>query len=342
MTGDVVKRDVVKRDVVKGEPGTRPARATFPTRACLSGEDLDWLGGRAVCLALDLTTTVEAGPDVTGPGDPGVDQLAGQVWAFLRARLPGAGPMPPRTAVRSQAPVASGLSSSTALIVGLFRACIDSLESGREPSAARVPARTLAQWAYEFEFEICHGGGMDQLSVILGGALLAGGVLTGLPEIRDRLAFPADWTVVVVDSATPKSTSDHIRTVRAQSAARDPRLADYLATADQASGVAWQAIRTRDLPSLHAAMRQAHGAMRDLQRMSTPLLEQLRRLALDAAGLRLKLSGAGGGGALVGVCPQADAGPVVHRLRQAYAAAHPGVRVLQTRAAPLREPAWPQ
>ncbi|MCZ0975006.1 hypothetical protein O1L55_34670 [Streptomyces albulus] len=71
-------------------------------------------------------------------------------------------------------------------------------------------------------------------------------------------------------------------------------------------------------------MDRAHGAMRDLQGMSTPLLEELRAVARRSAGLPLKVSGAGGGGALVGVCPAAEQADVVARLRRALGPAHPG------------------
>jgi galactokinase len=196
----------------------------------------------------------------------------------------------------------------------------------------------LAEWAYEFEFAMCRGGGMDQLSVILGGALLCQGRTTGLPGVLDRLEFPSDWSVVVVDSATPKSTQDHIRSVRARAESGDHSLAEYMTMADRASDIAWRAIRSRDLGVLAKAMDQAYVAMRDLQAMSTPLLERLRDLSQSSADFHLKLTGAGGGGALVGVCPTSDSDPIVRLLRRAYQVDHPEVRVLQVKPAGFRQP----
>ncbi|MFF2812014.1 galactokinase [Streptomyces sp. NPDC058000] len=319
--------------------------AVVPCRACLSGEDLDWLGGRSVSLALDLMTSVTvrppgarpsagAVPDGGAVSAGGAGAWADEVWAFLRRRLPGLGARPPAVTAYSDAPAASGLSSSTALIVALFRA----FTGAAVPAAGGggswpVPARTLARWAYEFEFAIFNGGGMDHLAVIAGGLLLLDGRTTGLPEIRHRTAFPDEWAVVVLDSATRKDTSDHIRSVRAQLAAGDARLAAYRERSDAASAAVWEAVRGRDLSGLGAAMSRAHCAMRDLQGMSTPLLEELRELALRSVGLPLKLSGAGGGGALVGVCPAADQAEVVARLRRALGPAHPRARVIPARAA---------
>ncbi|MGW2086171.1 GHMP family kinase ATP-binding protein [Streptomyces sp. NPDC001880] len=312
-----------------------PIRAAVPCRACLSGEDLDWLGGgRSVSLALGLMTTVEAG---AGPAsrEGAEDSWQREVWAFLRARLPGLGPRPPAVTVRSEAPAASGLSSSTARIVALFRVFADASRHGR-----RVCDATITQWAYEFEFAVFNGGGMDHLAVVEGGALLLDGRERGLPAVRDRLDFPEQWRVVVVDSGTRKDTGHHIRDVRAQLAAGDPALAAYRSAADDASGRVWEALRCRDLAALGAAMAEAHEAMRDHQRMSTPLLEELRTVALRSAGLPLKLSGAGGGGALVGICPADEVAATADRLARALRARHPGARVVPTTAAPgaRREP----
>ncbi|MGX2997351.1 GHMP family kinase ATP-binding protein [Streptomyces sp. JNUCC 64] len=299
------------------------ARAEVPCRACLSGEDLDWLGGRSVSLALELTTTVETVPGTTAP--PG-DGWPDEVWEFLRGRLPGLAPRPPAVRVRSDAPAASGLSSSTALIVALLRAYTGLVAPG-------TPTATLAEWAYSFEFARFNGGGMDQLAVIEGGALLLEGRPTGLPEVRERTVLPAEWTVLVVDSATRKDTGDHIKVVRAQLAEGDPALALYLKEADAASAGVWAAIGDRDLEALAASMDRAHVTMRDQQGMSTPVLEELRTLALGAAGLRLKLSGAGGGGSLVGICHRDDAEGVADAVRAALGPRYPAARVVPARAA---------
>lgn len=148
---------------------------------------------------------------------------------------------------------------------------------------------------------------MDQLAIALGGTTLFQGRATGLPDVLDHADFPAEWSLIVVDSGTPKFTPDHIRSVRAQCVAGDRVLAEYVERADAASGLVWEAIRVRHLTALTDAMTAAHRAMRDLQNMSTPLLEHLRALAHTVVGLPLKVSGAGGGGALVGVCLEADA-----------------------------------
>ena len=296
-----------------------------PVRACLSGEDLDWMRGRSACVALDLLTTVEVNRSIMAEVASGtaLSEWAQGIWRFLGERISGLAPGPPPVRVRSQAPFASGLASSTALILALFEAFVVEIATG-----APVPSAVIVQWAYEFEFAICNGGGMDHLAIARGGATLFDGRPSGLPELVDHVDFPAEWSLVVVDSGTPKSTPHHIRSVRAQYAASDPVLAEYIERSDAASGQVWEAIRVRHLRALTDAMTDAHRAMRDLQKMSTPLIEQLRSLARSAAGLPLKISGAGGGGALVGVCPASDAAVIAEALRGAYYDIQPGTQVI--------------
>lgn len=309
---------------------TGGVRAVVPCRACLSGEDLDWLGGRSVSVALDLPTRVEIPPQAPPTDVPARPPggWADGVWRFLRERLPGLPAHPPAVISHSDAPAASGLSSSTALIVALFRAFTDA-----HRPADRIADRVLTQWAYEFEFAVFNGGGMDHVAVVEGGALLLEGRPIGLPEVKERAEFPAEWSVIVVDSGTVKHTGDHISDVRAQLATGDRELAAYMSKADEASQAVWTALGARDLTALGAAMNRAHEAMRDHQRMSTPLLEELRTRAARTAGLPLKVSGAGGGGALVGVCSVADAEETVDAVRGALLADYPSARVILTRAA---------
>lgn len=300
-------------------------RVSRPVRACLSGEDLDWMGGRSVCVALDLMTTAEVNGSVTAEiaSDTALFEWTRGIWRYLGERIPGLAPDPPPVRVWSEAPRASGLASSTALILALFEAFVAVITT-----AAPVPLAVLVQWAYEFEFAICNGGGMDHLAIAWGGATLFDGRPSGLPDLIGHVDFPAEWSLIVVDSGTPKSTAHHIRSVRAQYAASDPVLAEYIERSDAASGLAWEAIRARNLRTLTDAMTDAHRAMRNLQKMSTPLIEQVRSLARSAAGLPLKISGAGGGGALIGVCPATEAAAIAESLRTAYRDAQPGIQVI--------------
>jgi galactokinase len=94
---------------------------------------------------------------------------------------PGAGAAPPSVSVSSEAPNASGLSTSTALILALFDGYVAAI-----PTAPPVSRDVLIEWAYEFEFAICNGGGMDQLAIALGGTH----VVPGSPDRFTRSSRP--------------------------------------------------------------------------------------------------------------------------------------------------------
>ncbi|ROR46385.1 mevalonate kinase family protein [Kitasatospora cineracea] len=304
-----------------------PTPVPTSTRACLAGEDLDWIGHRSVCVAVDLPTRVRTVTGHSAAEHPAVAATATEVWEYLCARLPQGGPRTrPAVEVDASAPLNSGLSSSSALIIGLFRAFTHRLGT--------VDEAAVLQWSYDFEYAICHGGGMDQTAIVTGGAVLTEGRDGTLPVLAGQAPFPTDWRLVVVDSATAKDTAGHLAQVRARHAQRDPRLARYVTEADHSAEQAWRAITGQDLDALTAAMDRAHTAMRDIQGMSTDTLEGIRDLARRTAGLRLKITGAGGGGAMVGVCAAADAAAVEEVLTAALAGPYPRARIPVATAAP--------
>lgn len=296
---------------------SRSSEWTAPVRACLAGEDLDWLGGACCSVALDLPTTVSCIAGVPAPP------------AYLRAVLRVLGVADPEghaLRVRTAAPIASGLSTSTSLIVALVRACLE-LRGDDDPGPA-----ALARMAYEIEFAFENGGGMDQLAIIEGGALLLDGMPTGLPRIMARAPWPAEIGLVVIASRQPKSTHDHVRRVRDQLAANDSDLAIYRRAAGDAATRAWGGVVRADLTTLSAAVNDAHATMRDQQRMSTALLEELRDAALAVGFAGVKVTGAGGGGALIALAPAAATPELVERLRGTLRPQHADADVLHVAA----------
>ncbi|GAA4609616.1 galactokinase [Actinoplanes octamycinicus] len=295
------------------------------TRACLAGEDLDWLGHRSVCVAVDLPTRIRLCHDDVAE-DRGVSRTANAVWRFLRQRGDRVPVRRPSVTVDAEAPLASGLSSSSSLIIGLIRAFTAHL-------GLPISDETLLSWSFDFEYAICHGGGMDQTAIIRGDAVLTGGRDGTPPLLLGHAPFPAEWRLIVVDSALPKSTVGHLAEARRRHAAGDSGLARYVDRADHAAAAAWSAILAEDLPALVSEVDRAHEAMRDVG-MSHPVLESLRDLARREAGLSLKITGAGGGGAMVGVCHASQATAAATRIRAALAARYPRAGVLIARAAP--------
>lgn len=145
-----------------------------PVRVCLAGEDLDWLGSHVCCcVAVSLLTRAR----LSGATRRYDGEYLGSVWQVIGEQCADAPDRPPNIEVEAVGPVGGGLASSSALTICLIGACFEYL--GRSPSPARV-----LEVAYEAEFRITNGGGMDQLSIITGGATYIRGSGAGVPTDR--------------------------------------------------------------------------------------------------------------------------------------------------------------
>jgi mevalonate kinase len=92
----------------------------------------------------------------------------------------------------------------------------------------------------------------------------------------------------------------------------DPRLRELGALTD--SGTA--ALVAADLPTLGAAMNRAHALLADLG-VSTPQLDALCAAAGEAGAHGAKLTGAGGGGAVIAIAPRDREDAVLAAWKQA-------------------------
>ena len=189
----------------------------------------------------------------------------------------------------AQIPPGAGLGSSAALAVAVARAVLTHLQ--RPPDAA---ALTRAAGASE---ALVHGrpSGVDVALAIAGGVGVfrrSSGLLplTGVPPLR----------VVVGPSGAPRSTAAMIDRVAEATGGRadDARLRELGALTDTATA----ALRAGDRAALGAAMNRAHGLLADLG-VSTPALDALCEAARAAGATGAKLTGAGGGGAVIAVAP---------------------------------------
>lgn len=285
---------------------------SVPVRVCISGEDLDWLGGHSVCGAIGLETRL----------DPGARPIAGDD-PYLRGAWELLGGDPERLAdigeirVSASAPVASGLgtsSSLTLLLLGVVRSHL---------GLPAVDATTMIAEAVEVEWRVTGGGGMDQTAIVMGGLVLTSGRDRGAPEVEASTTWPGAVEVVVIESGEPKHSGDHLARVRSARRAGSATLDRYCAEVDAVSMDAWRAISEGDLIGLGSAMNAAHVAMRDLQGMSTPGIEAIREVALRCGVAGAKLTGSGGGGAVVAVVDRASGAERFGRLAAELAAAAP-------------------
>jgi mevalonate kinase len=186
--------------------------------------------------------------------------------------------------IRSELPTGRGMGSSAALCVALIRAREALL--GREPSPEELHAAG-------FELEaIFHGtpSGIDHAVAAHGGALFYRKGET--PEVLDMPPLHA----VVMDSGQSGNTEKMVEAV----AARRPGVDSALNQLGELAGIARNHLADPDL--LGELMIEAHALLKVIG-VSTQGLDELVALAMEMGATGAKLSGAGGGGVVVALCP---------------------------------------
>lgn len=277
-------------------------------RICLAGENLDWIGRRSTGVAVALPTRVHG--IETEPASSS-DPLQALTWGHIASGIGKAHGPPPPVSIKASAPSASGLATSSALTMCLLQVQLELV------SAKPLPRADVIKLAYELERRTTRGGGMDQLCIGHGGALLLEGRDAGLPDVIDRRSWPEGWHFIVVDSEIPKHSPTRIADVRRRLAVRDPALLRYIELADRYAASIWEAIGDRHLNQVRELLDHAHETMRSDQGSSTNQLERLRSVLLGSCRIGVKLTGAGGGGALFTISTKEMASSLADEFRTA-------------------------
>jgi mevalonate kinase len=197
---------------------------------------------------------------------------------------------PPLTLIGdAQIPPGAGLGSSAALAVAVARAVLTHLQKPVD-----LAALTRAAGASE---ALVHGrpSGVDVALAIAGGV----GVFRRSSGLRPLAGVPP-MRVLVGPSGGPRSTAAMIDRVAEATGGRadDARLRELGALTDTATA----ALLAGDRAALGAAMNRAHDLLAELG-VSTPALDALCEAARAAGAAGAKLTGAGGGGAVIAVAP---------------------------------------
>jgi mevalonate kinase len=207
---------------------------------------------------------------------------------------------PPVTLVGdAQIPPGAGLGASAAFAVAIARALLDYRARRTAPKGAEIPPPAHADViaAANASENIVHGraSGVDVALATHGGV----GVFrksTGLVAMQ----IPA-LRVLVGPSGAPRSTAAMVERVAQATAAStdDERLRELGSLTDLGTS----ALIAKDLAGVGRAMDRAHGLLGELG-VSTPLLDALCESARRVGAYGAKLTGAGGGGAVIAIAPR--------------------------------------
>ncbi len=241
----------------------------------LCGEHAVVHGYPALALAVDRATRV-ALQRVDGPTVIDSPQHDSRLAEALACVLPASGL---QVTVDTDLPVGRGMGSSAALAVALVKAL--AALGGEDLDPDNVYDRAMP---IERAF---HGNpsGVDVAVSARGGCLW---FQRGDPPVREPLR-PGPWRLVVLDTGEVGNTAALVAGV----AARRPEIDAVLARIGTLVHQAREALQ--DASALGPLLTENHALLREIG-VSTPRLDELVALALDAGAHGAKLSGAGGGG----------------------------------------------
>jgi mevalonate kinase len=269
-------------------------------KVILLGEHAVVFGTPAIAAGIDRGATAVAERAESTSLELGGSVMAddeSEVGRAFRALLGNLGAAPVRVRAESSLPVGAGLGSSAALAVAIARAVLE-LESERSPE--RVVAAAMA-WERVF-----HGNpsGIDTEAAARGGCF-AFSKAGGAEPIELRVPL----TLGIAIAGPSSSTRLMVESVARLAERRPEVFRKTLAGIDSLVKNARFALEAGDLAAL--------GRFFDLNQMllsgllvSTEEIETACRLAREAGALGAKLTGAGGGGAVIALC-EADASPVL-------------------------------
>ena len=248
----------------------------------------------------------DASYDPTGAG------LAEQVTALIAERLGLAG-KGMRVDVFPDLPRASGLGASAALAVSIIRAMAHRF--GQPISDSEV-----SNLAFDCE-RIVHGtpSGIDNTVATFGRAILFRNADTAsnaaAPETVD-IVTPSPIPVVIGLTGVRSLTSHTVGVVRAAWQKNPARCEAIFSQIDELVLAGVGALRRGDIEELGELMNINHGLLGALQ-VSSPELETLVGVARRAGALGAKLTGGGGGGAMIAVTEPGAAESVSSAMSQA-------------------------
>ncbi|MEO7123822.1 MAG: mevalonate kinase, partial [Lacisediminihabitans sp.] len=290
----------------------------------LLGEHSVVYGRHAIAAPIGLTiqaevTKREAGLelviarwDTDAAYDPIGAELALQVATLIAGKLGLAG-VGMRVDVFPHLPRASGLGASAALAVAIIRAVAERFE-------VQLSDEQVSNLAFECE-QIVHGtpSGIDNTVATFGRPILFRRTgedgSSAASDVQDVVA-PQPIPVIIGLTGVRSLTSHTVGLVRAARERNPGRYESIFSQIDELVLAGADALGRGDIAELGELMNINHGLLGALQ-VSSPELEALVGVARRAGALGAKLTGGGGGGAMIAVAETGAAESVGSAMRQA-------------------------
>ena len=267
-------------------------------KVILLGEHVVVYGRPALATGLPLVVdaTVETGPGPRLVSEMPTDPRTARLVADA-AEMMGLDPAQVVVRVRSDIPPGRGLGSSAALSVAVLRALAAAAGRTLDMATTLAQGRVLEQ--------IFHGtpSGVDPAAAALGTCFR---FVRGEPPLVTPIVPAWPIRLVVAYGPRPRSTGEAVGGLRERWQAdqvRYERLFDEVAAIVDAGITAFE---RGDLPGLGAAFDRNQTALEALG-VSHREVESLIARARDAGALGAKLTGGGGGGAVIAVGDDAEA-----------------------------------
>ncbi|HKK25400.1 MAG TPA: hydroxymethylglutaryl-CoA reductase, degradative, partial [Gracilimonas sp.] len=191
-----------------------------------------------------------------------------------------------------EVPRAMGMGGSAALAVAIIRALNNHFELGLGDDDVR-------RLSFESE-DIVHGGasGIDN-TVSTYGNLIA--FQKGTPPDMQTITLKESIPIVIGLSGVESMTSKMVKQVREQAEKYPKWYKQIFKQMDELAIASKEAIESRDLDELGMIMNMNHGFLNILG-VSCPEVEELVEIARQNGALGAKLTGGGGGGAMIALC----------------------------------------
>ncbi|MFE7562315.1 mevalonate kinase [Kitasatospora sp. NPDC057500] len=263
-----------------------------PGKVILFGEHSVAYRQPAIATPIDRTLTLTAALGGNRPVGQAVDPLL-RAAVDTAARFFSLAPDRITTSIESRIPAGCGLGSSAALSVALARTLADLSGTELGPVELLAPATAI-----ESAF---HGtsSGLDVAAVALGATIwfhrAPGPHATLLP-------IGTAFDLVVALTRHQRSTAEQIQRVRCRARSRPDGFTREFTRLGALTRAGRQALHMGDLCALGRLMDEAHALLSAIG-VSTPALELAVTTARTAGALGAKLTGAGGGGAVIALAP---------------------------------------